>query len=549
MNVAFVRQLGAESGVQLDPLRDNSEIPAGDNSDQVFAIALRLTRGRIDKAFKTSRATAIKRLGKGEPLRASELNEAYVHVREALDNGAYEVVVARLHTEAALLKHIVVTEVLDGESQPTGALAFSVSDAEPAGPFLLSLRHLECFNDGVKVSLRAEENKVGGAAQPNSVVTLRLLDPDGEKLMEFTGSLARGAVDDSGNSYYLPDVIASQTDLLEVETGASTSIAPTSEAYGYDETFREKWATSATLLYFVEGGTAYQVADYIRARDQLAGTQHGFEYIASGGTKAPGLLAQLARLSFDLNKQLRFDVPGSLTPEAAIAFVEQLNMGASETAHLLQAFWAPLKANDPTGLNPKSWFGTATLNIAKACGRNAQVNAKGFAPKNFPIAGREWPVNRTGIVQTYTPNNQELNALARAKINPVIYEVYTGGGRYVFRDSLTCAMVESSLKKLIAVADMSTSIDTAVTRFGKDILQLPMKVALKRMQDFLRTLFEGAQASYWIVPSSDPAMGGAAFRFVVQPNEQRPYDTMDVAYWVRYDGTNRAIHVTHTLTR
>lgn len=549
MNVAFVRQLGAESGVQLNPLRDGSEIPSGDNADQVFAIAMRATRGRIDKAFKVSRATAVKRLGKGESLRASELNEAYVHVREALDNGAYEAVVARLTTEDAVLKHIVVTEVLGGDSQPTGALAFSVSDTEPAGPFLLSLRHLECFNDGVKVSLRADENKVGGVAQANSVVTLRLLDPDGEKLMEFTGSLVRGALDDNGNSYYLPDVIASQTDLLEVETGTTESIAPTSEAYGYDETFREKWVTSATLLYFVEGGTAYQVADYIRARDQLAGTQYGFEYIASGGSKAPALLAQLARLAFDLNKQLRFDVPGDLSPEAAIAFVEQLNMGASETAHLLQAFWAPLKSNDPTGLNPKSYFGTATLNIAKACGRNAQVNAKGFAPKNFPIAGREWPVNRTGIVQTYTPNNQELNALARAKINPVIYEVYTGGGRYVFRDSLTCAMVESSLKKLIAVADMSTSIDTAVTRFGKDILQLPMKVALKRMQDFLRTLFEGAQASDWIVPSSDPAMGGAAFRFVVQPNEQRSYDTMDVAYWVRYDGTNRAIHVTHTLTR
>ena len=35
MTVSFVRQLGAESGVQLNPLRDNSEIPAGDNSDQV----------------------------------------------------------------------------------------------------------------------------------------------------------------------------------------------------------------------------------------------------------------------------------------------------------------------------------------------------------------------------------------------------------------------------------------------------------------------------------------------------------------------------------
>ncbi|MNZ68579.1 hypothetical protein D3C78_868490 [compost metagenome] len=158
-------------------------------------------------------------------------------------------------------------------------------------------------------------------------------------------------------------------------------------------------------------------------------------------------------------------------------------------------------------------------------------------------------MNRSGIVQTYTPNNQELNALARAKINPVVFESYTGGGRYVFRDSLTCAMVDTSLKKLIAVADMSTSIDDAVTRFGKDVLQLPMVIAVKRMRDFLTTLFEGAEASGWVVPSSDPAMDGAAWRFAVAPNEVRPYELMDVQYWVRYDGTVRQIHVTHTLSR
>lgn len=550
MTVSFVRQLGAESGVQLNPLRDNSEIPVGDNSDQVFGIAMRATRGRIDKAFKVNRSNVLKRLGAGETIRTSELNEAYVHVREALDNGAYEAVISRLSSAASVLSWIVVTEVLDAQTSiPTGEFAFSVSAEEPVGPFFLALRHLECFNDGVKVALRADEYRSGGALAANETITLRLLDPNDEKLMEFTGSLKRGAVNDSGVSVYLPDVIEAQTDALEVMTGATESIATTSPAYGYDAEFREKWVTSPVQLYFAEGPTAFEVTDYIRARDQLAGSQHNFAYIASGGTKAPGLLAQLVLLAFDTNRQMRFDIPGELNPEAAIAFVEQLNLGASQTAHLIHAFWAPLKCTDPTGINGKGYLGTSALNIAKACGRNAQTNAKGFAPKNYPIAGREWPVNRSGIVQTYTPNNQELNALARAKINPVIFESYTGGGRYVFRDSLTCAMVESSLKKLIAVADMSTSIDDAVTRFGKDVLQMPMKIAVKRMRDFLTALFENAQASDWIVPASDPAMGGSAWRFTVAPNEVRPYDLMDVSYWLRYDGTTRQIHVTHTLSR
>jgi hypothetical protein len=176
--------------------------------------------------------------------------------------------------------------------------------------------------------------------------------------------------------------------------------------------------------------------------------------------------------------------------------------------------------------------------------RNAQTNTKGFAPKNFPIAGREHPLQRTGIKQDYTPTDQELNALARAKINPVLFEIYSGGGRYVFRDSLTCAAVESSLKKLIAVADMSTHIDDSVTRVAKDVLQLPMQVAIKKMDDFLGVYFEAAQAAGWLVRGE-----GEAYKYAVKPNANRPYDRMDVDYWLRYDGTVRQIFVTQTLTR
>jgi hypothetical protein len=57
MSTAFVRQLGSESGVQLNPLRDNSEIPTTDNSDQVFGIMMRATRGRIDNRSPLIAAT------------------------------------------------------------------------------------------------------------------------------------------------------------------------------------------------------------------------------------------------------------------------------------------------------------------------------------------------------------------------------------------------------------------------------------------------------------------------------------------------------------
>jgi len=107
MTVSFVRQLGAEAGVQLNPLRDGSEIPVQDNYDQIIGIMMRATRGRIDKPFKVHRGTAYKKLGRGEPVRTNALNEAWVHVVEAVNSGAYEVVVQRLVPETAVIKYAV----------------------------------------------------------------------------------------------------------------------------------------------------------------------------------------------------------------------------------------------------------------------------------------------------------------------------------------------------------------------------------------------------------------------------------------------------------
>ena len=695
--VPFVRQLGAESGVQLNPLVDGSEIPSVGNADQKFGIIMRATRGRIDKPFLVDRGNVFKKLGNGETIRVNALNEAWVSVVEALNNGAYEAVVQRLVTDQAKVKYAVLrrradikpkelspTETVDNvfpaiikdkagqvvdpisefwgdvikvddthvkielrgeklkkhqneqgveglwcgfaivapqdatkykknggepkdletnvhdkekgyalywdvskqskaavtiqfckgdsgetpigepityeadtskvipETETVPEFEFSVEDELPTDKFVLAVKHLECFNDGIKLSFHADQKIENGEEVPNEVITVKLTDPDGVQLYEFTGSLVDGAKDDYGSSYFLPDVVSNRTDNVELTvgvTGIDAAINTDSTAYGYTENGQQAWVESDTLICFEEGGFAYTVQDYMKARENLQHTEHDFMYISSGGSQAPALLAQLAQLAFDSNKIFKFNVSGELDVEAAIAFVNQLNMGANKTAHLIHAFWSPIKSDDPTGVNPKGYFETATLNIAFACGRNAQTNAKGFAPKNYVVAGREWPINRTGITQTCKISDQDKDKLAKAKINPVCYEIYTGGGRYVYFDSLTQALVDNSQRKLISVSEMSVDIDDKVCRAAKDYLQLPMDKAIQNLNEYLKVLFEGAQASRWIVASNDPQMGGAAFKYLVQPNEAKPYDAIDVNYWVRYDGTARAIFVTQTLTK
>ncbi|MGL4735687.1 MAG: hypothetical protein ACRCWB_11540 [Enterovibrio sp.] len=571
----FKRQLGAESGVQLNPLQDNSELPAGSNSDQVFAIAMRATRGRTDRAFLVDKSNVRLKLGSGESMRKNSLNEAWVQTVEALNNGAYGAVVARLIGQDAKLSSIVVSirdvieppppepelppEQPDQETQRYVAprsgqkvgteFSFLVSDSAPSEGYFMLIKHHDCFNDGIVISLHADEVREGGASVPNELITIKFSDANGLKLGEFTGSLIMGARDDNGNSLYLPDVVANLSDSFEIELGdQAMPIAPDSPIYGYGSG-AQKWVVSEPLIYFTEGATEYSMEDVQRAVGLLEKSQYDYGFIVSGGSKNTSLMSALFGLMHNVNRQFRFDIDGRLTPEQAISWIEEINAAGQKSAHLAHAFWAPFKSNDPTGINARDYFGTAALNVANACARNAQTNAKGFAKKNFPIAGRDWPVSRSGINQTATPTDPEMDQLAKAKINPVIYSVYSGGGRFVWFDSLTCAPVSNSLKKLIAVADMSSTIDDAVTRFAKDALQRPMKMSIKMTTDFLQSLFEAAEASDWIVPSNDPAMGGAAFRFEVKPNEASPYDRMDVNYWLRYDGTNRQTFVTQTISK
>jgi len=623
MATGFTRQLGSQSGTQLNPLQDNSAIPSQDNYDQIFAIAMRATRGRIDKPFSVNRGNVLQKLGNGEQIRVNALNEAWVHVVEALNNGAYQAVIQRLvPANASSIRTIVafngsgvvlgtptiasgslatipitnggtgygvapqvtitggggtgaratanVTNgVITGFSitggtgytspptvtisqAPTFAVMSAAAFATLATPYVFAIEHLECHNDGIQINWRADELRALGSDIANSTITIEILDSSspGVILYEFIGSLVAGSVDDYGNSTYLPDVLAAQTDAVLITVGSITSISTTSLAYGYNSTAgQQNWAQSGVLVAFTEGGTAYATSDYANAVNALQNTNLEYGFISSGGSQSPALLSQLAQLAFNTNVQLRFDVPGADTIDAAITFIEQLNFGANQTAHLLQAFWAPLKSVDPTGINGVCNIGVATLNIAYACGRNAKTDTNEFAAKNYPIAGKNWPINRTGIIQTYTPDDQDLNALALAKINPCIYSTYTGGGRYVFFDSLTQAPVTNSLKKLIAVVDMSASIDQDVVTHGNDIMQLPMANAVKSMTDYLKKLFKNAQTAEWIVPSSDPFMQGQAFQFTVAPNANRPYDRMDVNYWLRYDGTVRAIYATQTLSK
>lgn len=528
------RSLGPESGVQLNPVRDDSDGYAPDGSDQVAAIIGRFRRGRIDAPFAVNRGNFKRKLGAPESLRVSALNEAYVQASEAVNNGAAELVVSRLSVAGAKLSYAVFAIDAGGETS-----SWTVAANAPASNYLFYLKDLECFNDGVKFELTAEAESTGS----NKVVTLRVLEPDGTLRWEFTGSLDPAAVDEYNQDFYLGSKIEEQTDLIEIVVAANAAIPDTADCYGTDALGAQKWSkTEAPLILFTEGGTGYQVADYDRAVAQLENGTLDFGYGFSGGSESVSLLSKFAQMCIRANRQFEIDIPGDLTPDAAITFINQLGIDHQ----LVHAYWAPLRTNDPVN-GGKGVIGLGGYQVALRCARNAVTNSYGLANKHYPVAGMDWPINRTGVRQIYTPDEYELKALAKAKINPVIFQKYTSSSRYVFLDSLTMAKTEVSLRKLISVAEMSSHNDDMVVRRGKELLQRPMEDAIKKMEDFLEDRFKAERSSGWLVPSAE--LGDSGYAFKVERDPVKPADHMIVTYSLHYDGVARAITITQTISR
>jgi hypothetical protein len=433
-------------------------------------------------------------------------------------------------------------------TNPSFSLTASLPDPD-VEPYLLAIKDLECINEGVIISMHSESvtNSSGDDVDTKKIV-IKIIDPKNPRSYRyiFTGDLTDNGLDDYGFSTFLPDVISRKTEVIEAYIGGDAFISKDSLMYGDDEDGEEKWVSSGVLKAFVEGDAAYTTATYVAARNKLINSPLDFHYISSLDTDSIALIKELAYLSYATNRNLRFDVQGDTYLEA-IAFINSLNIPERLENHLLHAFWCPVLAEDPTSQNGSMQMGAATLNVAYACLRNARRNSRGFAPKNYPIMGKRWPLGRSrkNLRALQTLTRAQLNALAKAKINPVIYE----DGQYIFADAITCAQVDVSLRKLIAVTDMSTSLDDGVTRFCNSVKGYPIDDAIKLTKDYLKTLFEGAEAAGWLVPSLDPEMLGKSFKYDVFAHPDRPYDSWIVNYWLRYAGTARQAYVTQTYIR
>lgn len=543
MSQVFSRSVGKRSGVQLNNIIDQSEQPSTSTVAHNIAMAGRFPRGRIDKVFAVSQGKFKRTLGQAVSLAVSALAEPAVHIYEALQAGTVQAIVSRL-ISAGAVNQLMVASAVTAEGGEVWTLADEATG--PAAGYLIAIKHLECFSDGVIAEIHADAvTTANGAKAVSKVISLQLRDVIDNKVIlgPFKGSLDVTALDEFQQSYYIGDIVSQSTDVLEVVSVADgASVSPDTVFYGRKDN-KDLYA-SKTLKYFTEGDQVYTTDELDAALDRIKRSRPTFTYLCSGGTESVALLSRLLTLGKALNRQVLWDIPGRLTPEAAATFYASVG-GATDSLYS-HAYWAPLSAQNPV-VGGKAIFGTSGQQAGYRCARNAQTNAKGIAPRNRPIAGDDYAVNRTNITQIFDLDEEiDLEVLAESRINPVIFRDYTSGGKYAWVDSLTGAQTEGA-SKLIAVAEMATYVDDTVAATAQGYLQKPMAEAVEKTTKFLETFFAALQSAGWLQPSAE--LGGACYSAVIQPNENQPFEKMNVTYSICYDGTNRVTEVQQNIVK
>ncbi|WP_395601215.1 hypothetical protein AB4P95_29825 (plasmid) [Pseudomonas sp. A1437] len=547
MTIPFSRSIDKRSGVQLNYINDMSEMPSTSTVAHNMAITGRFARGRTDKVFAVSRDKIKRVLGSAQSLSVSALGEPYVHIYEALKKGTVQAIVSRLVSADATNKLMVATAaVAPAEGQPAPPVWTLVDEATGAtGTYLIAIRHLECFSDGVKAEIHADAaTDAEGEPVASKIITLQLRDVATNAIVlgPYKGSLDPAALDEFGQSNYIADIVAQYTDLLQVvDVHADAEVPVACVFYGKKDN-KDVYA-SAALNYFTEGSTLYTTEDLDAAIDRIKRSKPTFTYIGGGGTESLALISRLLDLGKQINKQVAWDIAGRFTPEAAATFYASVG-GATDSLYS-QCYWAPITATNPV-VGGKAYMGTSGMNIGLRCARNAQTNAKGIAPRNVVIAGSDFAVDRTSMVQTYEPSDDELEVLAASRINPVIYKDYASGGKYAWLDSLTGAQTEGATK-LIAVVEMATYVDDTIASAAQEALQKPMAKAIEKTTKFIATFLEALQSANWLQPSE--ALDGACYQATIQANANQPFEKMNIDTAICYDGTARIIVQQQSIVR
>lgn len=404
--------------------------------------------------------------------------------------------------------------------------------------------------DGYSVQVNFDTFNDAVITKDSIRLNLAIIDNvDSSILYSISGAIEPSSVDESGNTRYIGDIAELFNDVFDFYEGTypdnnKTSLQDTLNA-SVDVNGRPIYYTLSITPTTIVNEVPFGDSAYEYSHLKLMDTTEQFEYLMGAGTQSLGLIERLALIMKERGVVFNLDVPSNLSVDDAVTWIGQFNFDPKYD-HLMRRLYTPIKARNPL-TNGMSMWGSSGLYTGLHCARNAIKNGYGLPAMNAPIAGESARLTRTMMRQEVIVNDVAKRKLAKARIIPVIREVYESGNWVVFFDSLSGNPKDNSFLKLASVGEMSNYLDRRIATRAKTALQNPMPVAIEQMTTFIDALLEAAKTSVWLQNSAD--LGGKAYEFSVTASIANPNDEMVIVFDACYVGVNRKTTITQTVKR
>lgn len=246
----------------------------------------------------------------------------------------------------------------------------------------------------------------------------------------------------------------------------------------------------------------------------------------------------LLRVIDKLNVPLDIELDPTLTVAQAVAMATSL----SAQDDRVQIIWSPNKARPRDAVTLKG-----RKKPCRAMGqytgmkmlRNAVTSAKGIPRIESPIAGVDYPFTYPAMELAVALTEQDLEQLAKAKINVVRPINYDVGTFFVMSDILTQYPQKNSALRLVNVAEIVCYTTNRCT----DILKRHM---LKKTSGFLRDasrdiqeFLDGCVGADLLSASEE--LGGKPYSFTLVPDDNFPFERVRFYLARRPQGAVRAV--------
>lgn len=338
-----------------------------------------------------------------------------------------------------------------------------------------------------------------------------------EKQLEQVVSFDPEATDEFGDSAYIADVLE-KTKLVSIAFSAD-----------FDPV---EFKTLNDVQF--TGGTRgdlnnVQALDYTKAITALRNFSGAYEAVLPLGTQDPVIIKDLQGIARDRRIDAFFDVPPTLTHEAAIAWMESSAFDSQESCF----YHFPYKATDLFFSGAKAVWGISSIAYGAKV-KGVQSTSSSVGGYHYSPAGTErGTITRSGIEPLANIGEPDFGAMVKARIN----KLSTDDGKLIIDDALTATGTNTYLK-FQHVVSMFNSMSRRFYSAAMKLKHQPDGITITALNDIMRDIGEDYDAVGALSKPRNPDDGDLPFTWEIK---QADIDLFEVVFYACPTGSSRRI--------